>query len=367
VNISVSFYGITQESRPRLRALIEERAHRLERHYLTSFQPELVRVEGRVEKNPSHHLYRVALRLKLPSGVLVAAAENHGLQKALKEVFEELDRRTERHVARLQRAHLWRRVARRHRLEKLKHGVPGGRDREERRLLCELIQPHLDEIYGYLHREILYLETIGDVRAGTLEPADIVAGALLRALERFSQRPHRMEVKEWLLALAHEEIAAALREEPIAQSLDAAQEPQAEEPTAREEELYEFWEPEERLKLEDLLPDPTADDPEQAVELRDVRRALVRALAALPRAWRQAVMLTTFEGLSSAQAGKVLGRSEEELEEVLRHAHAFLEARAKEAGFEYEPKGMGIASLSDLGRVPLPPEERSEILKALAE
>ena len=121
------------------------------------------------------------------------------------------------------------------------------------------------------------------------------------------------------------------------------------------------------MKLEDLLPDPTADDPEQAVELRDVRRALVRALAALPRAWRQAVMLTTFEGLSSAQAGKVLGRSEEELEEVLRHAHAFLEARAKEAGFEYEPKGMGIASLSDLGRVPLPPEERSEILKALAE
>lgn len=365
MKVSVSFHGISQESRPRLHALIEERAHRLEHHFLSSFQPDLVRLESRIEKNAAHHLYRVALRLKLPRAVLATAAENFGLQSALKEAFDELDRRSERHVSRLQREHLWKRTARRLRLEKLKQGTRGSHDREQRRILCELIQPHLDDLHGYIAREILYRQESGDARARMLDAPDILAGTLLRALERAAARPRRIEVRDWLLSLAQQEIADALSQVLDSQSLESSPPGKHEEPTTRDEERYVYWEPDERLKLEDLLPDVGADDPEHAAAERDLRRALVRAIAALPQSWRQAITLTMFEGLTAAQAGALLGRPEAQIEETLRHTRAFLEARAADAGFEYSPEGAQVASIADLGRTPLSPEEREEILTAL--
>lgn len=90
----------------------------------------------------------------------------------------------------------------------------------------------------------------------------------------------------------------------------------------------------------------------------------MRVVAALPHLWRQALILTTFEGVSAAQVGAILGRPQTELEASLNHAHAFLQARAADAGFELQ-QSAHIAAVGDLGRIPLPPEEREEILNAL--
>ncbi len=72
-----------------------------------------MRLEGHVEKIRNRRLYRVSLRLKLPSGVLAVGEEDHDLRAILSKAFDELERRTEKHMARLRGQHTWRRVAER--------------------------------------------------------------------------------------------------------------------------------------------------------------------------------------------------------------------------------------------------------------
>lgn len=360
VKVSVSFHNITDVSKQGLRELCEEHARHIERRHLASFRADLVRIEGRIEKSPSHHLYRVGLRLKLPSRVLATAAEEHNVVLVLREAFDELDRLAEKHVARLRRAHLWKRVARRRRLEELKHRAP--HQGELRQVLFELIQPHLDALFAYVRRELRYEGFDG---ASALDAADIVAGTLLRALERPREPRRQLKVRGWLLALAHEEIAAQLQNFWVTESIEAPADEGHEEPTVHDEERYEYWEPEEQLTLEDLLPDPTAETPEEAAMQNDLRRALLRAIATLPRSWRHAVILTTFDGLAPAEAAGVLGISEAQLNQKLEHAQAFLKQRLADIGLAYEPKGADIAALAELGRISLSSNERAEILKAL--
>ena len=360
MKVSVSFRNITDVSRRGLRELFEEHARHIERRHLASFRADLMRIEGRIEKSPSHHFYRVGLRLKLPSRILATAAEDYNVVLVLKEAFDELDRRAEKHVARLQRAYLWKRVASRRRLEQLKHRAP--QQDESRQVLFERIEPQLDALFAYVRRELRYEEF--DC-ASALDAEDIVAGALLRALERLREPPRQLKVREWLLALAHEEIAAQLQNMWVTESIEAPADAGHEEPTVRDEERYEYWEPEEQLKLEDLLHDPTAETPEEAAMQHDLRRALLRSIAALPRSWRHAVILTTFEGLTPAEAGGVLGISEAQLNHRLEQAQSFLKQRLADIGLAYEPKGADIAALAELGRISLSANERAEILKAL--
>ena len=110
---SLSFHGINQVSRPGLREAVRELAKPIERR-LALLQPDAVRMEAHIDKNPAHHLYRVSARLKLPKRVLAASAEGHHLSAVLVAVFEDLERRTEKHLARLRGEHQRRRAPVRH-------------------------------------------------------------------------------------------------------------------------------------------------------------------------------------------------------------------------------------------------------------
>lgn len=100
MRVSLSFHGTSPVSRAGLRARFQDHARIIERR-LASFQPDAVWVEGRIEKNPAHHLYRASVRLKVPGRVLAASAEHHDLSTVLFAVFEDLERRTEKYLGRL--------------------------------------------------------------------------------------------------------------------------------------------------------------------------------------------------------------------------------------------------------------------------
>ncbi|MBP2018499.1 RNA polymerase sigma-70 factor (ECF subfamily) [Symbiobacterium terraclitae] len=60
----------------------------------------------------------------------------------------------------------------------------------------------------------------------------------------------------------------------------------------------------------DEPPTTPAATPAEVIEAREERHRLARALATLPEAYREALVLREYQGLSYAQVGQVLGRSE---------------------------------------------------------
>lgn len=368
----LSFHRIGEPSRPRLQQMFGERAAELEGR-LKDFPPDLVHLEGRIEKNPNHQLYRASLRLKLPSTVLAVAEEGRDLAAVMAEAFEELFRRTDKHLARLRREPLWKRPERRERLRLLVKSPLEAEEQERRRLYFDLIQSHLDALYGFVQRELLYLESTGALGPGELSVEDLVDAVVLRGLEAFEQRPHRLTVSQWLISLAVQVVAEEverLRRERAVETLSLEEPPHqpAEEPTRRDEERFDYWEPEERLRLEDLVPLEDAPTPDQAQVRREMQLALQRAIAALPRAWRQAVVLTTLEGLTPGPAAEVLGINELALQEGLAHAYAFLREKLKDAGFSTEDAGPTLEEMiASTAPLPMPAPQREAIAEALME
>ncbi|MBB4799957.1 ribosome-associated translation inhibitor RaiA [Brevundimonas bullata] len=274
--------------------VIEEEVRQLEPH-LVRFREDLVRLEVVATQTSGKTRIEVSLRLQLPSGVIAAQEEGFKIEPVLRKAFADLRQRVDRHVARLKHEPEYKRPARRRRIGA---PLPSARDAAEadrRQLFFDLIEDHLDTVYDTVRRELTYLECSGSVPAGYLSVGDIVDATILNGLNRFERRPTEFSVRDWLTQLAFEtveaEAQAARRAVPEdAASIYVAPEAPAGEPTESDEEMFEFYQPDDVLLLEELVADDGGTDPETEMS-RDAapgnRRSSVgrtpRSLSAPPR------------------------------------------------------------------------------------
>ena len=101
------------------------------------------------------------------------------------------------------------------------------------------------------------------------------------------------------------------------------------------EEILYFYQPDEDLKLEDVVPDLEAASPEERVEDRELRGAIAAALAEMPATWRRALLLRHAEGLGSTELAEALGLRAAEVERILEQARARVRRRVAEAGYRF--------------------------------
>jgi len=99
------------------------------------------------------------------------------------------------------------------------------------------------------------------------------------------------------------------------------------------EEILEFYQPDEDLKLEDIFPDVDISTPERmAAAKEELLRCVNAALARMPRAWRRALRLRHGEGLTGEELAEALEKAEPEIERILEYARQHLRQSLLEAG-----------------------------------
>lgn len=103
--------------------------------------------------------------------------------------------------------------------------------------------------------------------------------------------------------------------------------------------LFEYWQPDEVLRLEDVMPVADGSTPEEAGSARAMRQLMTTILADLPTSWRRAPLLCRVEALSPAAAAQVLGTGDDELGHWLMNADVFLKARLGDLGLAPEAAG----------------------------
>lgn len=282
MNVIRSFRNLDRHGQQRAPEVIEEELRQLEPH-LARFREDLVRLEVVASQTRGKKRIKVSLRLQLPSGVIAAREEGFEIEPVLRKAFADLRRRVDRKVALLKGEPQWKRPARRARIKAL---LPPARDRaeaERRTLYFGLIENNLDAVYDTVRRELIYLEANGSVREGLLNVGDLVDTTILKGLERFEQRLAKFSTGDWLTRLAFETIDASAREASHAlpdsgASLDAAPEAPAQDPTEADQEMFEFYQPDDVPRLEDLVADSSAADPEAEAARREEALALHRAM-----------------------------------------------------------------------------------------
>ncbi|MBI2876922.1 MAG: HPF/RaiA family ribosome-associated protein [Candidatus Tectomicrobia bacterium] len=313
-------------------SLIEKLTTQLDRH-IADFDPEAVFLHGVIEKNSTRSLYRASLVLNLPGRRVVARDEGFEVEATLRQAFLELERQVEKYKSFLRREHVWKRPAR---VETVRRGdwaepVP---IREHERAL---ILAHLDIPYNFVRREIAYYLAMGDLIPGELTVEEAVDAVVLQAFREFHQRPMGLELGPWLLKLALEHIDAEVRrlsQERTQVGYMAEEIPEilpGEEVSMEGDEIYEFYYPEEDLRLEEIVPNSSVPTPGQILGSRDLQRYINRTLAQLPRPWRNAFVLYHVERLSLADVAAVTGQTEGELKRCLACARDFLRQKIVES------------------------------------
>ena len=344
MNHNVEFKNFEPEER--IRKLIAELINKLQKR-AKRFPPDEVFLRLMIEENPVRKLYHVSLVLEIPGKssatkkTLATKADRHDLHETLRLAFDEIERQLEAYKSTLRGEHLWKQRARRDKLRQMK-AVVVPVEQGYRELFFSLASRQLKGLYKFVRHQLAYFESVGDLIPGELTPEEVVDAVLLRAYREFVKDPAGREMKNWLVELATKQLEAEIkrlkseRDRTVHIEEDIPETPPTEEVSTLGEEILDFHQPDEDLKLEDVIPDLKIPTPEQIAETKELRRCVNTALAGLPREWRQALWLRHGEGLTGTKLVKAIGRAEPEIERILEYTLQYLRQRLVELGCQFK-------------------------------
>jgi RNA polymerase sigma factor (sigma-70 family) len=202
-----------------------------------------------------------------------------------------------------------------------------------------MFRRQLGTLYRFVRHELAYRRNAGDLIGNELSPEDVVDAVVLRAFPEYVRDPPRRRAAGWLIRLAQEQIDSEVRRLESERETDVHVEddvpetaPQEEVTTLGEEILY-FYQPDEDLKLEDLIPELDTTTPEEDAQAHE-RRVVVRAtLEQMPADERRAFLLRRMEGLSMAELAEAIGRPRREVERLVEEAQNRVRRRLAEGGY----------------------------------
>lgn len=307
----------------------------LEQH-LAHFEPDLVELHAILEKSTHHkNLHRVALRLNVPGGLLTSENTADSMMAAAKAALTELERQLIERLERMRGEDEWRRKERRKRLRRLRAAV-AGRPQEERDLFRQLIRPHLPILRLFVRFELSHLRARGVITTNEPTFEDLMDEVLARAYRTLQAHQDPREAAHWLFKIAVDVLTEEARRSRLRNRTLSLEGRPPREPTDFDdfgESFYEFYQPDDLVKLEDLIAAPFTD-PEEAASQKEIAGRFASMLANLPADWRRAVMLAQVEGMPLPAVAKALGSSEAKVRESLKNADAYLRAELADLGVD---------------------------------
>jgi RNA polymerase sigma factor (sigma-70 family) len=219
-------------------------------------------------------------------------------------------------------------------------------DQAARQRFMWLARERLSALYDYVRHELAAREAAGDLVPHDLTPADVVEDVILRAYREFVRNPEERQGDDWLHRLAKERIRSEVRrrrwerEQGIHIEDDIPETSPSEDAAMLGEQILYFHQPDEDLRVEDIIQDPSAPvpgDDGNDDERRALRMCVDVALAELPRLWRRTLVLRHVKGLTVGQIARVLHLPEGEVRRTAAQARAFLRQRLLESGCRVAP------------------------------
>src|SRR5690606_34660080 len=131
--------------------------------------------------------------------------------------------------------------------------------------------------------------------------------------------------------------------------------------------MFEFYQPDEVLMLEDLIADDGGTDLETEVDRHDIAMALHRAIADLAPVERRVLYRMYLEDATIAETAHLLGLTEAEVLKIAENAAETLRGTLVEAGLIGEASGRAPVE-REIARtqcLPQPVEDRRRVAAAL--
>ena len=327
MKVHISFRRIEKRTQHYIEGLVGEQAEKLEKK-LGTLDRHDPSIKATFEKHGEKALYRFGAHMHLLRKIITADETGENPEAVVKEVFDELERQALRYKRRLKHEHEWKRKSRRKPLEirALTRAVevepetspPETTPRPPVNWFDE-ISPHLDGLYDFAAKEIAYLHATDELLPDDIRPDELVDAVLVAAFEKQAGKPEDLDTPAWLHQLALDlldEEAARSRRRRNTVSLESEIEDED-----IDTEIYEFYQPDEILRLEDMIGTPEGIPDEEAEEIEE---AALEALANLPKPWRRSAMLHHGVGFPEETVATILRTEKVRIGEMLESAERYL-------------------------------------------
>ncbi|RMF16554.1 MAG: RNA polymerase sigma factor [Alphaproteobacteria bacterium] len=190
-----------------------------------------------------------------------------------------------------------------------------------------LVEPLLEDLERLARHEIVYHVCLGDLDEGWIDPEELVGETLSRAWRQRRHKPEVLSLKAWLAAVllrTADDIAAKRRRTLQVEEAVSLEDPAPEPPIYDDdEEFWEWYQPDDYTKWEDVLADDMATPEELAILLES------RESERLPALQQRALVLHDEQRLPLREVAVILRLSVAETRNVLREARANIQALAQ--------------------------------------
>jgi RNA polymerase sigma factor (sigma-70 family) len=307
-----------------------------------------------IEEIPAHNRYRISLTLEAPGKTLAANEETHDPEAGVRAALSELERQMETYKDRLRGEHFWKRLVRRDELLRKKKNAPPETPSGHEAFFA-LVRPHLEKLNHFVGHVLAFAESRGDLAPGELAPEDVVDATLLRAYDEFVKDHARGSIRSWLIRLAIKQLKGEIQrskaesKRTVSIERDVPETPPAQEVSTLGDEILDFYQPDEDLKVEDVVPDLEVPTPEEETEAAELRRCVKGALAAMPGRWRRALLLRYVQELRGPELAEILGMTEAAADAIVENAREALRQELIAAGCGVKGNGQRPGIPGDTG------------------
>jgi RNA polymerase sigma factor (sigma-70 family) len=278
------------------------------------FNPDMISLRGLFEEAPKSG-FSVALNLRLPAGQMTAKARAETLQPAIRIAFDDLTEQLRKHKEHLRNQYRYPRVrgVERHRIEPqvaFESTVAAVKPETISSLdVADFVNANLERLHGYVERELHFRRDNGQRRLAAVSVEEVIDEAIANALDDHHARPEKIALEPWLYRLSRSAM------DRLGNQLDSAAHPvklDDGDPDAAidvdDEEMRQFYLPDERVTNENLIADRHGSTPEDEASRGELMTMVERALRHATRYQREAFLLFTLEGFRLAEIATIMDR-----------------------------------------------------------
>jgi RNA polymerase sigma factor (sigma-70 family) len=327
MNVHIS-YKVSKTSD--LENRINQQVEKLGR-FLQVFRPELVHLKGIVAENSAKQGISVSLNLRLPSGQMTAQSNGATERAAIKVAFEDITEQVKKHKQMLRSHHKWPRRRGPQRAivstvpfeETVAVVKPESISHDD---ISQYINVNFPRLQRFIQRELQYREDQGQLEPGKVAVEDVVNEAIANALGEQKEKPERMKLEPWMHRLALEAISdLAADGSPDERDVPLQRSRGQQNVHASDEALLQFHQPDEKLLEENVIPDPTANNPEELAARRELISLVASALRNAGYDEREAFIFYTIEGFTFDEIADITSHTVEEVRAAIRRAREHLQ------------------------------------------
>lgn len=292
---------------PAVQRLIERKAQKIER-MLPTFSDDTLDLHVTLEKLPRGSQYAGTVVLTLPQTAIRVEQTADNPMGSLQASFDELLRKIKKFKSQLNREKFWQRQP---------ETVPRIRT-EVVREFESLINQNLDKIQNYVRRELFHKTLAHNIPPGILQPEAVVDDVFVLMTSQEKAKPGNISLEQWMYQVAREQIDRRLDE--LDRDIPHIEETTLQSKPHWEDEVLNFYQPDEALKLEDVLTDRAGANPELLMEVEETEQELHKAIARLPRKIRESFVLCVLEGFDPVEVAMITGKDAEKVQKDVEDA-----------------------------------------------